>query len=202
MAIGDVFEVVQTWRSGLASGDIDNVLHYRVSAEVPEAGDADIAQMIATGASEAFSNHLLARASEQLTFSNVAVIGVSTPTFRRDFPFSLVGRASSPLISVRSAPVVTKRTDVRGRRFNGRFFLYPPTESDILNGSLINDAIAAINDYLGAILVYRDASIGTVDLVVYSRTESAEQGEIVSTPVTSLVPRAVLGTIRGRRRVS
>jgi len=202
MAIGDVFEVVQTWRSGLASGDIDNVLHYTVIGEEVSTTDGDLALMIANALSAAWSDELQATWSQQLTFSNVAVIGLTTPTFRRDFPFNLAGRSTQGLVSIRSAPVVTKRTDVRGRRFNGRMFLPPPTEAAQQDGSLSGDAITAINAYLAQIIEITDPSVGTVDLSVYSRVQSEAQGQIVATLVTSLVPRAVLGTIRGRRRVS
>jgi len=202
MAIGDVYEVVQTWRSGLASGDIDNVLHYTVIGEEVGASDSDLALMIANGLSAAWADNLQVGYSQQLTFSNVAVIGLSTPTFRRDFPYNLAGRSTQGLVSVRSAPVVTKRTDIRGRRFNGRFFLPPPTEAQQQDGSLSVDALAAINAYLAEVIEITDPAVGTVDMSVYSRVQSEAQGQIVATLVTSLVPRAVLGTIRGRRRVS
>jgi len=202
MAVGDIYEAVQTWRTGLASGDIDNVLHFTVLSEAPSITDRNIADMIATGLFEALSANLNARVSDNLTFSNIAVIGITNPLFRFDYPQSLVGRSSSPLVSIRSAPVVTKRSDVRGRRFNGRMYLFPPTESDVLDGSLVNDFISAANDYLAAIREIEDVAVGSVQMSVYSRTQSEQQGRPIATLVSDLIVRSVLGTIRGRRRVS
>jgi len=201
-AVGDVYEVVQTWHCGLASGDIANVLHYVVIASEQGKTDQDFASMLSTGLHNAWSAHLTPTYSNQLTFAHVAVVGLSTPTFRADFPFSTAGSNREQLTSIRAAPVVTKRSSVRGRRFNGRMFMPPVTEDSQANGSLTTGQLNAINSYLGVIKEISTSDTGTADLAVYSRAQSEAQGRIVATLVTTATTRAILGTIRGRRRVS
>jgi len=203
MALDDVFECAVTYAQPGADGELVNVLHYRQTtydgvSSITAMGDLVSAQIIA-----GLDGNYMTSASDTLTLERVDWFAVTDPTFGGSVVSGTVGIIVSEALSIRSAPVIKKITAQRGRKFQGRWFMPTVTEDQQTRG-IMNATIIGVLEGLAATLrVVNDGPEDNIfQMTVYSRKLSTPPAIVVDTLVTGFVVNPVLGSVRGRQKVT
>jgi hypothetical protein len=131
------------------------------------------------------------------TFTGVEVFNHNAPQFGFQKSASVAGSVAGNSLSLRSAPVVSKFTALRGRTYRGRMYLMSPVETEQADGVLTVGYQGTLGGFISSLLNFNGAIFGAnYDAAVWSNKLQSSQG------ITSLLVRPVLGSVRKRQRNS
>jgi len=209
MALNDVVAIVCPFTRGSTRSPAGLVvLHYRQaqandvaqsdSEAYTECADAVIGSWGEGDPSELFAMNTQVGPAEFFGITKPEIGGVGSVTQALNG-----GTAGDQGVSMRTAAVVSKMTTMRGRHFRGRMYVPAIGEQAQSSGVLIAAAVGYLGIASNALRIVNEAGLASpqFDMVVYSPTLSAAQGQVVSTEVSSFRVRDTLGTIRGRQDV-
>lgn len=133
--------------------------------------------------------------SSDFILTQIDIFNHNQPTFGATFPLGTAGGSAGESVALRSAPVVSKRTELRGRSFRGRMFLMAPLEADQSNGVLTGTYRTEIDTFMATLLSVTDATTGLVfNANVWSETL------LTSTQISSFLLRRTMGGQRKRQK--
>lgn len=202
MALNDVYKATYVFNAERADGEMVFNLHYRTV--VPPSGltPSEEAQEIARLSGDFLETNYLPLLSTNITFDEVRVVGVSEPTVGIARAYGDPGLVVDQSVPLRSAPVASLKTGLRGRNFNGRIFLIAPNEADVNAGQLTPAAEAALLTMVDSLKSLADLGTGSeYGMTVYSPTLSGDSGLVVNNLVTDVIIRTTLGSQRSRQTV-
>lgn len=203
MSIGDVFRTSSEFFAGGGDGNMVYTLHYRVTAETGAPSSFENCTDLAIALKDQTELSYLPILSDRITFEGVECVGITDPQAGAQAPSGLQGVQGEEVVSLRSAPVVSLKTGLRGRSFNGRIYLMPPRETQQASGELLATALQDFQNYFTDIREVTGPLFGsTFDVTVYSRKLSEEQSTVVDNLVSQWIVRPRLGSLRGRQNVS
>ena len=205
MAVNDIFSVVFSHTVPNAKANPSVTHHFRQTGQVtPLVGNllsADVIQAWVDTVITAYSNLI----ATNITLDTIDVVQVNNPVFGAINNIALAGvlaLGGADLCSVRSSPVVSLRTGLRGRSFRGRsFFMTIPEVHNV--GGVISAAFNVnMLAYMNGVLVITSIPSGnTYSLTVFSPTLSVPP-VFVDNTVLSFIQNPKLGSQRKRMSVS
>lgn len=196
MAVGDFFRTTTVYSHPQADGDVVNVVDFVQDELVVSQSDAEYCEELAIEVRDTVETEWLPSISDEWSLLRVECHGITNPLAQSTATSTADGEAVEESVSIRSAPVVTKETGVRGRSFRGRMFLTSITEASQAGGVMSAGLISTIQSFVDALRHLTLTNLNQYQMVVYSTLLTD------GTKVTSLIVRANLGTIRGRQKVS
>lgn len=203
MAVNDVYQIAAVFNNPNADGDIVNVYHYRQTSY--DGVSSEVAMLISCMnflEQELAANYMPLVATD-FTFARLVGFIVNNPIYGSTLSSGTAGSAAGEYLPIRTAPVATKNTSLRGRSYRGRLYLLPPMEADQNGGGWITSAKAAVQGVLDNLLELVDVVQGnTFKMTVYSAELSTPPSLIIDNVVTSITLKQVFGSVRGRQRVT
>lgn len=200
MALNDVYRVSAVFDAAGADGDLVFTNHYRVAIDNQGFSGAQEADELAQKYSNVLTSEYMQEITTAFILNEVNVIGVTDPTVIHSRSVVVSGSASGDSCPLRTAPVASLKSGLRGRSFNGRMFLMPPPESVQAGGVMIASYVADLELVVFNLRIL-EASLGSNEyaMVIYSRKLSEEQQTVVTTDVATSLVRTTLGSQRGRQ---
>jgi hypothetical protein len=126
----------------------------------------------------------------------IDTFNINQPTFGTSTVVNLPGGIAGSSVSLRSAPVITKRTALRGRSFRGRMYMMACPEINQANGVLDAAYIAGLGTLVGKLqTVVGPTFAGTYNSTVYSAKLDSDQ------PINGFEVRTKMGSVRKRQEV-
>ena len=196
MAVNDVYRISVIFSSAFFDGDAVNVLDFRQTVIVIAKTEPQFCSELAAEVGNAYVNNYMADVADVITLERVECFNVTQPTFQAAVQFNVPGTLNQPLVSPRSSVVVSKNSGLRGRSFNGRLFLLPPTETQQDAGNLTVPYEAIVQTFVTGLIALILSNLNQYKLVVFSTKLGLD------TLVATMITRTILGTIRGRRKVA
>lgn len=196
MAINDFYRTSAVYTSPDADGEVVNVVDYTLTIVSTPLSEPGFCSSLASEVRQSIEALFLPAQGNTWTLERVDCFNITQPQFAGASPSGVVGGNALEIVSPRSAIVVSKKTGLRGRKFNGRMFLLAPNEVNQVNGSIISAYEAVIQLYVDDLIVLTDPISNQWDLVVYSSIL------LTGNLVTQMLVRSDLGSIRGRKKVT
>lgn len=201
MAINDIFQLAIKFVHG--SDSIVNVMHYEQTAWDDVMTQSDLCDNV----SELYTADIVLEykpiLSAAIDLVRIDTFVVNAPTASGGDATGAQGDVAGDVVAIRSAPVVTKLTALRGRSFRGRLFLPPVLEAQQASGVLNAMFISDLDDFFTAIKTLSDGAGNVFRANVYSPTLSDPIMEtFVSTQITSFDIKDIMGSQRGRQAVN
>lgn len=196
MAVDDIYQAVFSFNHPNGDGALSFSQHYRldvINATRTEAQYAlDLGTELVLECNALYMPHL----SSDIEFVQVDVLNVTQPQYGNIQLSGVTGGLVEQCVSIRAAPVISKRSVLRGRSRRGRMFLMAPTEAQQSGGELNGAAKTLIQTFVNALLIVTPATSNIYQAVIWSKVllEATDQ-------VQNLV-RDTVGSIRGRQKVS
>ena len=202
MAVNDKYLVTIQYTSGLFTGHAFNVLAFNTVKQPETITNQQAVQQLLANMGSLLSARLKPLLPTQVVISGLRAIGLTDPTFQEDDAVNITGAATGGFVSSRAAVVVSLLTGLRGRSYRGRMFIPTPTDVSAENGRLTATAATAYAAVVRSLLTENVPNASGFEMGVYSRKLSKDQGTPVVTKITDIAVRTVLGSIRGRVRVT
>ncbi len=203
MAVNDVFELAVTWDIPGADGEVVNVLHYRQTTYDGVSSSSAMGNLVAQEVIDQLVTFYIPDLINTATLERVDWFIVNDPIFGGSVVSGVAGLDVSEAVSLRSAPVVKKVTELRGRSFQGRLFLLPPGESRQVRGIISGAFITILNTLMSQLRIVNDVAVNNVfQMTVFSRALSVPPGLVVDNTVQSFFVNPVMGSVRGRQSVT
>lgn len=196
MAVNDVYQATAVYTSPLVDGDIVNVIHYRLTTLATPKTEDLLCLEIAVEIKDTYVNELNPSLPTDLTLDRVDCFNVDQPTFSNSTLSGDAGDVIGDALPPRNAPVISKKTGLRGRSFRGRMYLPFLSELQQNGGVITPAALVNIQDFADDLIVETAPSSNQWELTVYSAKLGSDA------LVTSMVPRSEMGSVRGRKKVS
>lgn len=122
-----------------------NVWHFRYAGGASSPGDSDLNALEAlfvrfySGAAFGAGVAWLSRCLPTVTLTKISMVRLDGTSLGTDFPFNILGTGSGNSLPSECAPVVTLRSNQRGRSHRGRIYLPAPVAGSVdANGRLTN----------------------------------------------------------------
>ena len=131
------------------------------------------------------------------TLEKVDTFNIQQPQFGASTEVNLPGGIAGSSVALRSAPVITKRTALRGRSFRGRMYMMACPEINQANGVLDAAYLAGLATLVGKLQTVVGPTFGgTYNSTVYSAKLGTNQ------PINGFEVRQKMGSIRKRQEVT
>jgi len=202
MAVNDIFAMSMVYDVVGGSGEFVNVLHFRQTAYDGLSSQSAIGISFSGLVDLIAQAHYLPTLSTSITLDRIDWFIVNSPLVGGSSASGVAGAIATELLPLRSAPVVKKITELRGRSYRGRIFLMPELESNCAGGVLTPARIGFLQPYVDALLSISDGAGNTLQSTVYSPTLSTPPTSYLDNIVQSHQIQAVMGSIRGRQEVN
>ena len=196
MAIGDLFRSSAIYNHPNADGDVVNIFDYVQDEEVSVLSQSAICQEIANAVGALLETEIMASLEEEWVLNRVECFGISDPTASATYVSNTAGTQTGETLPIRSAPVMTKITGLRGRTYRGRTFWPAPGEASQDGGVLLQAWVDVFADAGEELRLYEGDQMNVYQMVVYSAKLE------IGTRVSNVIVRSTLGSIRGRQAVS
>lgn len=197
MALNDFYRTSIIFNHPNADGDVVNVVDFELLNIGTIVSEEEFCEELAQQVVTIVEAELLPALTDSWTLNQVTCFNITQPQFQGNDVSGSAGAIDNESVAIRSAPVATKRTGLRGRSFNGRMFLpsIPETNQDagVMNAGLL----AVLNTYVEELRNF-STTVNTNEYIMVVFSQLLLNG----TRVTSLSVRSTLGSIRGRQRVS
>lgn len=135
MAVNDVAVLSLIWQNAASGAQARNVLKYQMTAQTGEDEAAWTAIAVAVAAA-IWPDAVKAFYAATTILERIDWYGVSQPTQEGTAPITEAGVATGEALPLLTAPLVQKKTGLRGKRFNGRMFMPAPIEA-VQNAGLL-----------------------------------------------------------------
>lgn len=202
MAVNDIYRASCIFGAVGADGDLVFTVHYRTTNVTTPISRQAEAQEIADELGGNVETVYMPLLPSEITFDKVDVIGITDDTVIASYGSGAVGTDAGQPVPLRSAPVIKLQTGLRGRSFNGRMFLMPPSESQQDGGVLAGNYIAALALFQATIQRISLQPSGNIyDQTIYSRTKSNPPVEYIDNLVSTAIVNPTMGGQRGRQKV-
>ena len=203
MAVNDVLELAVVYTSPISSGDMVNVVHYRQTTYDGVSSRAALGIALGNAFASAVNANYMPTVSSQITFDEVRFFYVNDPLIGGIVDQNNAGGGATDAVSFRTAPVVKKISDLRGRTFNGRMYLLPILETQQANGTITTAHLAILQTFVDSLRILSDGPVDNIwQMTVYSRKLSTPPTTIIDNTIQNFVINTVMGTIRGRQVVT
>lgn len=200
MAIDDVFVMRAEYLAGPLT--ISNVFHYRHTVDNGQDRPTALLEICNQWISD-WTTSAAPISSTDITLVGVEGWVYQAPTIAVAVSSGVTGSLVEELLPIRSSPVVKKNTGLRGRSYQGRFYSWPPTETQSNQGALTGAYELALNGFYNSIVTFVAGTGDTYALVVLSRVLSPlPPANPVNTLVTSVDVQGVAGSQRKRQKVT
>ena len=133
MPLGDIYRVAVEARN--LNADNVNTFHYKIIASRTGDGQQEAVNLSAAVQSDIVTVYQTLVGSSY-SFQNISVRGVTDPTVGFDLALALNGTRVGETVAPQLAPLALIRSAKIGRSFNGRLYIFSPTEGDNNNGLL------------------------------------------------------------------
>lgn len=201
MAVNDIFQCSINWI--IAGNPAANVLHFRQNSYDGLTSRPALCVILLDMMSDSINTFYRPDLATVITLPTQDCFVINDPISSGTNTPGLTGGDASELISRRSAVVVKKLSGLRGRSFNGRFFLPAPTEGQQSGGVITGALQTVISTWLADFAQLDDGSGNVFRLTVFSPTLSTfPSGPFIDNTVLTMVVQTTLGSIRGRQKVS
>lgn len=202
MAVNDIYEIAVIYSNPNADGEMANVFHYRQTAYDTLSSDLDMLIDCMTFFQDDLEANYLPTLNSDFTLLRLDGFIVNKPLIGTSTFSSTAGGSSDEYLPLRSAPVATKTTGVRGRSFRGRSFLMPVAELDQNGGGFTGPAKAALQAIIDGWLQFENVTTTNIwKMTVFSATLSTPPTIFIDNIVQTYALRQVFGSIRGRQKV-
>lgn len=196
MSQGNTYQCSVIFDSPNVDGDMVNVLHYILTDEQTPLDEDLFCLEVAELVGAVYVAGYSPSGTNETELDRVDCFNVDQPTFANTAVVNQAGTVTDPSGSIRAAPVISKKTGLRGRSFRGRMFLPYPTESQTTEGQLEAAFQTNMQSFADDLIIVTDGTTANqYKLAVRSEFLS------VSTLVTSMIVRSDMGSIRGRKQV-
>jgi hypothetical protein len=198
MSVGDIYNVALEFSSAFADGVMVTTYDYRLDSLTVSLTEPEICTLIGDTIVAGWESAYLPLITDEIVFDGVRVFNRSQPTF---FGISESGEPGTELTSeslpMRCAPVVSKRTGLRGRSYRGRNYWMAPPEIYQNQGVMTVAYRASLDSFAGSLLsILLSGAVGTITQVVYSEKLA------IGTTVTSASVNDIVGSVRGRQKTT
>lgn len=200
MSYGDIFRLAVIGEGG-SGQELVNVFHYQQDSllTVGEAG-VDLAR----GWESAVMPDFLNTFSPGGAIHMLQIRGVTDPTYGYDYDISGHPVGTGPGgddLPPQVSAVITWKTGLIGRSFNGRTFCWPAGEAGQNRGNISSAYATYLSDFADAAMAFGPGVLyGSWKMGVLSQYHAGEKRETpVFTPITQAVVRTVLCGQRRRR---
>jgi len=199
LSSGDIFELTVVYTVGGVARPSNNVFHYQQVADNLTGEDAEnLAQSFQDNALDA----LMACTSAANTCNLIRVRGVTVPTVGVDHSVSpgVDGGASGQTYALQTAALISWRTGLVGRHYQGRNYIPASTEDNVDGaGGLGTTLRGLLNDAAEAIMTLpASLTVSEYDLVIHSAPTTTPSWAGADTVVTSFSIADFLKTQRRR----
>lgn len=200
MTVNQVYRVSHVFNAPGADGDMIFNTHYRVTEVTTDTNNNVEGLEIATAAGAQIASAYMSQLSDVVTYTETRYIGISDPLVGGSVPQNTAGNSSDEAYSWRNCPIVSLKSGLRGRSYNGRIFLIAPPETQANAGVLVSGYLTAIKAALDPLMELTGAtSSNKYSLTVYSETLTPEGGPPLDNIVQSMIYRPVMGTQKSRQ---
>lgn len=196
MAVNDIFKVSNLFTAPAAAGEMVMTFHYRQTVAGGQPTPQLEAQELAQEMVSQIETHYLTILPNVIQYERADVIGITDPSVQGTWASGSTGVDVDQPVSFRNAPVVSLKSGLRGRQYNGRSFGLPMSESQQDGGTIINTYITSLATLYTNLLTLTRPNLDAFELGVYSRQYG------LFSPVTTFIVRPNLGTQKSRQNVS
>jgi len=193
MALGDVYRASLVFTAPRADGDMVFTLHYRVDDKVSANSDQEEAQDIADRLRSITNSFYLPFVSVNITQTVINVIGITQSTVQAQAVNNTLGSVGEENVSYRNSVLLSFKSGLRGRSFNGRANLMAPTEGQQTSGQLNAGFIADIAAYSAELVEITGGESDVYQLGTWSRVLNS------FAPTVNLIVRSGMATVRNRQ---
>lgn len=197
MALNDIYKASAIFDVGAADGDVVVTHHYRLDNISTALSEPGFCGELASELRLAYETDYLPNIASAFTLDRVDVYNVTQPIYSGTFASGTAGgdTVSDPM-AIRNAVVVARKTGLRGRSYNGRMFLPGVVEADQSAGVIFAAFKAQVQVFADGIIDLLTGNNNRYQGVVYSEKLA------VGTDITAMLVRDVLGSQRGRQKVT
>ncbi len=201
MALNDVYQASIIFSHPQADGPVVNVVHYRLDLIITPRNEESYCGQLSGEIVTLAVAGIIPSLTANWELEEVVCFNLNQPQFQASTPSGVTGSNVSPNdLPIRSAPLISKRTGLRGRSFRGRMYLPSITEESQQAGEIIPAEIVILDAYGASLInIVTAGDLNQFNLEVYSPTLSTPPTIIVATPVATMTTNGVLATIRGRQ---
>lgn len=195
MAQFETYNTVWSFTHPDAGNAISTGIDYRLVSDPGGQSEFDIMQALFDAIDPIIQADYLPLIATDFQLVQIEMFNHNAPQFGATFAVGQSGGISGQSVALRSAPVVSKRSALRGRSFRGRFYLMAPTEPDQSNGVLTGTYRTNIESFLSNMLSVIDATTGfAFNAEIWSTKLN------LGTPVTEFILRRTMGGQRKRQK--
>ena len=196
MSIGDVYRASILFNGTEADNPMIMTLHYQTNQISVPGTPADEAQEIAEGVSDIIVADYPPLMSNTLSYERTNVIGITEPTAQGSKVDITVGQSVTGVSSWRVAPVISWKSGLRGRSYNGRVFAMAPPEDNVGSGSLGGPYQTALFNLANNLATVTLANGNEYIVGTWSRKLQ------IFTQSSGIIVRATVGTQKSRQKVT
>jgi len=203
MAVNDIYELALTFTNPGADGDMVNVLHYRQTEYDTTSSDAEMLDECMDLLITEIEDNYMPLLATDFTFARIDGFIVNKPLVGTTVASGDSGGDGGEYLPLRSTPIASKITGLRGRSYRGRIFGMSVLEASQNGGGWAATPKATMQTALDGWLELENfLGTNTWKMTLYSATLSTPPTIYIDNIVTSLPLRQVFGTIKGRQKVA
>ncbi len=195
MAIDDFYRSTIVFTNPSADGEVVNVVDYQSTVLATPVSEIGQVGELAVEIKQTVEALLMPNLSAVWTLDRVDVFNITQPQFAATTPSGITGAVGVDSVSPRTAVIMSKKTGLRGRSFNGRMFSPSPPEDQQNNGVLEGTFVTIMQAYGDDLLVLTTPGLNEYKMVVFSEVL------VDGNQVIVMIVRSDLGSIRGRKQV-
>jgi len=197
MAVDDIYKCSAVFDATGIDGDLVVTHHYRQAGIDTTLTESGYCAELASQLRIAYVADFMPEITDDMTLDRVDCFNVTQPQYAG---LSVSGQAGGKTVTdplpYRTAIVVARKTGLRGRSYNGRMFLPGIVEED-QNGGVIETSFKTdLQVFVDGIIDLVTGNDNDYSGVVYSEVLA------IGTQITDMVIRDVLGSQRGRQKVT
>lgn len=197
MALNDFYKASAIFSHPNASGELVITFHFELTDITTGLTETGFCNELASQLRLIVETDYIPYISDDYTFIRVDTFNVSQPQYNGTYPSGTAGgQTGAETVSLRSAPVIARKSGLRGRRLNGRMFLLAPSEGDQSNGVLSTSIKGYLKTFADNTLLVTTGNSNDYTQVVYSGLN------LDGVQVFTMLVRDVLGSQRGRQKTA
>lgn len=195
MAQQDVYRSTWVFSHGAIDDTMVTTLDYRLSTVADPVSEQVFCQQLADGIRDFVNTNYMPLVPASIKCNKIEVFNLSSNLVGCEALSGEIGSSTGDAVPLRNAPVIAKKTALRGKSFRGRMFMMAPSEAQQNSGALTPAYILALQTFIDSLKLVGSIGGNQYLATVYSETLTLDN------VIENFQVRDIMGTQKSRQKV-